>query len=156
MKYFSIIFILTFASALFSQDGKLMGIVRDENTGEPLVGANVVLQKTRMGTVTDQDGEFVIERIKPGDYKLTITYIGYQDYTKKVTIEPSKVFKLSANLKETPIRGKEVVVVATRAIEGETPAAFATLTRKDIQNSYFAQDIPVMLSQLPSTTFYSE
>jgi iron complex outermembrane receptor protein len=156
VKYFSIIFILIFASALFSQDGKLMGIVRDENTGEPLVGANVVLQKTRMGTVTDQDGEFVIERIKPGDYKLTITYIGYQDYTEKVTIEPSKVFKLSANLKETPIRGKEVVVVATRAIEGETPAAFATLTRKDIQNGYFAQDIPVMLSQLPSTTFYSE
>jgi iron complex outermembrane recepter protein len=156
MKFMAILFILFTTSALFSQDGKLMGVVRDENTGELLVGANIVLQKSGVGTVTDQEGEFLIDNLKPGVYIITISYIGYRDFRRKVSIESEKVFKLSVNLKESAIRGKEVVVVSTRAVEGVTPAAFATLTSKDINNGYFAQDIPVMLSELPSTTFYSE
>lgn len=156
MKFFSLFLILVLTTALFSQDGKLMGLVRDKTTQEPLVGANIILKNTKIGTVTDEDGGFIIDNIKPGVYSLIVTYIGYRDLKRIVTIEPGKILKLTVNLNETPIRGKEVVIVATRAVEGETPAAFTTLTKKDIENRYFAQDIPVMLSELPSTTFYSE
>ena len=58
------------------------GSVTDSN-GEPIIGANILVKGTSSGTVTDFDGNFVIEA--PGNGVLTISYIGY--LTQEVAIQ---------------------------------------------------------------------
>lgn len=49
-----------------------------------------------------------------------------------------------------------VVVVSTQAHERETPATFSDLTSRNLRDRYSVQDVPVLLSELPSITTYSE
>ena len=60
------------------QQGTIKGTVVDSN-GEPVIGANVIIEGTTTGTITDIDGVFMINA-KPGT-KLTISFIGYEAVT---------------------------------------------------------------------------
>ena len=54
-------FLLFFAMPLFAgETGKISGVIRDAQTGEPLVGVNVVVEGTVLGGTNDEDGLFVI------------------------------------------------------------------------------------------------
>ncbi|MFC1480731.1 carboxypeptidase-like regulatory domain-containing protein [Candidatus Neomarinimicrobiota bacterium] len=57
--------------------GKLAGRITDENTGDPLIGANVIIEGTSIGAATDINGYFVILNIQPGSYDVRINMIGY-------------------------------------------------------------------------------
>ncbi|MEK6566417.1 MAG: TonB-dependent receptor plug domain-containing protein, partial [Bacteroidota bacterium] len=58
--------------------------------------------------------------------------------------------------KDTVYYLSPVVVTATQAFERLSPVAFSDLTRLEIKQRYSVQDVPVLLSELPSITFYSE
>lgn len=62
-------------------DGKIIGKVSDEKTGETIIGAVVVVKGTANGTTTDYDGNFSIP-VAAGTYTLEIKYLGYQ--TKEI------------------------------------------------------------------------
>ncbi len=57
------------------------GVVKDA-TGEPVIGASVVVAGTTNGTITDFDGKFSLENVKPGS-SLTISFIGFSSQTVK-------------------------------------------------------------------------
>ena len=79
---FSLIILLT-ASPLFAQStGTLTGYVSDAKTGEPLVGASVLLEGTTRGASTDANGYYRINNIPAQTYNLTVSYVGYQSVTK--------------------------------------------------------------------------
>jgi len=63
--------------------GKIEGYVRDKDTGAPLVGAQVQVEGTRLGNVTNDDGYYFILNVPVGMRNITGTYTGYQ----KTTIE---------------------------------------------------------------------
>ncbi|MBI4647858.1 MAG: TonB-dependent receptor [Bacteroidia bacterium] len=71
---------------LFAQTGSIKGIVYEKETGEPIGYCNVVLDGTPYGVSTDIDGYFNLTKIKPGQYSLKVTYIGYNDYTEQISI----------------------------------------------------------------------
>ena len=50
----------------------------DKETGEPLIGANVMIDGTALGAATDIDGNYFILQISPGAYKIRFSMIGYQ------------------------------------------------------------------------------
>ena len=81
------------------------GIVLDEN-GEPVIGANVVVKGTAVGTVTDVDGRFSLK--VPEGAILTISYIGYIEQELKVGTSST----LNVTLREDTQALDEVVVVA--------------------------------------------
>jgi len=58
--------------------------------------------------------------------------------------------------KDTTYVLSPVIVTATQAKERETPVTFSDLNREQIRDRYNVQDVPVLLSELPSITFYSE
>ena len=60
------------------QQVKLSGSVADALTGEPLIGANVIIVGTDFGSATDVNGNFFILNIPPGNYSVKISYIGYE------------------------------------------------------------------------------
>ena len=57
--------------------GKMQGTVRDAQSGEALPGANVVIDGTQRGAVTDANGFFVILLVEPGTYSMTGSMVGY-------------------------------------------------------------------------------
>lgn len=65
----------------------LSGSVTDENSGESLVGVEVQIDGTDMKTYTDFDGKFSFENVKPGDCKLTASYISYEKESKKLDLD---------------------------------------------------------------------
>ena len=151
-----IVFLFLIAPLLYGQQSAIKGSIRDATNQQPLSGANIMLKEIHRGTTSDQYGRFVFQNIPAGSYTFIAKYLGYETFRTKITVTADKPSTIDVALKPTALLGKEVVVVATRAVQGETPAAFATLKQEDIKIRYFAQDVPALLSELPSTTFYSE
>lgn len=61
---------------LSAQVTKMSGIVLSKDDGLPIVGASVLIQGTTHGTITDVDGKFVLDNIKPTDKKVMVSFIG--------------------------------------------------------------------------------
>jgi hypothetical protein len=57
--------------------GTLSGTIEDEKTHEKLIGANVLVVGTNVGTVTDLDGRFVLDNVPAGTYSIRVSYMGY-------------------------------------------------------------------------------
>lgn len=88
-----------------NQTKRVSGTVLDA-AGIPVIGANVVIQGTTNGAVTDLDGHFIIEEVKVGD-KLHVSYIGYTDQVIAIT----GASEYTITLKEDSQSLEEVVVV---------------------------------------------
>ena len=156
-KIVFLILLTQLPALLYSQNPKVQitGTVLDSETLKPLQGANVVLFGTTIGSTTDENGNYILKNVPLGTLTISVSFIGFKTQQNEIWFNQNKS-NLNFKLEPTILRGKEVIVTATRAVKGETPVAFSTLTQEDIKVRYFAQDIPVMLSELPSTTFYSE
>lgn len=85
---------------------KYEGIIVDVNTGEPLIGVNVMLKGTTSGTVTDMDGRFIIDA--SSGQTLVISYIGYKN--KEIKLGNASLVKVE--LVEDSQALEEVVVTA--------------------------------------------
>ena len=60
---------------------KIIGKVVDQTSKLPLAYANVLLQGTTIGTVTDEDGSFELLNLCEKEYDLEISFIGYKSKT---------------------------------------------------------------------------
>ena len=100
-----LVFSLLIANSLHAQEDRVNGTVTDVTTGDPVIGASVVIEKSNVGTSTDFDGKFSI-KATTGDV-LVVTSLGYA--TKKITVGQSK--ELTITLQEDSSMLDEVVVV---------------------------------------------
>jgi len=89
---------------IVQQDGKCMGVVKDAS-GMTIIGATVMVKGTTNGTVTDLDGRFTLDGVKPGDV-IQVSYVGYKD--QNVTWNGGS---LNITLKEDTQALDEVVVI---------------------------------------------
>lgn len=80
--FFTFLLLIFSSVALFAQTGKLVGNVIDLETGEPLIGANIIIEGTNLGAATNVDGEYIILNVPPGTYTIIGKYIGYKDVTQ--------------------------------------------------------------------------
>lgn len=109
-----VLFLTLFSSFLFAQKNAIIsGKVIDKLTGETVIGATVNIEGTSAGTVTDIEGNFKLT-VVPGNYTLTIRYVGYDAGAVKVEAKANQVVTVEYAMeegKETSL--KEVVVTAT-------------------------------------------
>jgi hypothetical protein len=70
-----------FTNFTFAQTGKIAGKVFDGKTGEVLIGVKITIEGTVTATSSDYEGKFSLSNLKPGNYNLLVSYIGY---SKKV------------------------------------------------------------------------
>ena len=132
------IFLLTFFlnNNLFAQtSGKLSGQIVD-NEGNPLVGANVLIEGTTLGAATDFEGYYVIINVRAGIYTVRIGYLGYKtQIVENVRVSPDKTTTLDAILQPEIIEGEEVVVVAEKPlVESNQTSTVASINKEDIKN----------------------
>jgi iron complex outermembrane recepter protein len=136
---------------MFSQYS-VSGIVKDEN-GNALTGANVVIEHTYTGAITNLKGEFMLKGIQQGDHNLVISFLGFETVSKPVTVNNN--VSLDIQLSRKAFLADEVIVQATRAESG-TPVASSVVSQEDIHDQNAGEDIPFMLSLTPSAITTSD
>ena len=130
LKTLLILFILS--SHLWAKEFVISGFVRDKTSGEVLIGANVFIEGTSLGSATDQDGFYKITSIQEGSYNIKATYIGYKTSSDVINLEGDQNVKLDFNLNYTTIEGEEITVTAQA--KGQMDAINKQLNSKSIVN----------------------
>lgn len=105
-KILLFICLLTHIGVLMAQNtSQLKGVVKDAASGELLIGVNIQIENTGIGTVTGLDGDFSI--MAPSKSTIIVSYVGYK--TKKITLNGEMFLSVSLETDERVI--DEVVVV---------------------------------------------
>ena len=114
----NIICILILHQILFGgTTGKLSGTLIDKETGEPLIGCNIIIEDTYLGTSSNEKGEYALLNIPPNTYSIRFEMIGYKKLVNEgVTIISDKTTSLNGELVSSVIAGEEVVVVAEKKL----------------------------------------
>jgi hypothetical protein len=141
MKMLAVLLALFAASAFLyaAPAGKISGQVKAADSGEPLPGANVFLQGTKLGASSDLNGRFVIPIVPAGRYKLVVRYIGYQTKTVDIVVGEDQELKEVITMESEAVEG-EVIVVTAQA-EGQLGAINQQLASDKIANIVSEQRI---------------
>ncbi len=126
---------LATACPLLAQtSGTLSGIVKDAKTGEPLIGATVLLETTDLGTSTDFDGRFSISNIPPKTYNLITSFVGYATLVRyNIVVRSEGNPDLLIELEENASTLSEVVVTPNPfEKESNTPLSIQKLSQEEI------------------------
>ena len=148
----TLLFTLLLISFTTSLAANITGIVKDLDTQEPLLEAAVKLVTAKdstfiAGTTTDIDGKFTLSGVKAGKYILTVSYIGYAELEKPVTVGASNLRLGALNIKESSHMLGEVSVIAVK-----TPIKVMEDTVEYNADSYHTQPNAVvedLLKRLP-------
>ena len=140
MKYFfkgslSILLLTLLISIAYGgTTGKIAGTVTDKSTGEPLIGANVVVIGTSLGATTDIDGHFTILLIPPGIYTIQVSFVGYNKQTiTDIRVIVDQTARVNVQLEPSPIEIGETVVIAERnLVKPEIATSVVALSSNEI------------------------
>ncbi|MCZ6702664.1 MAG: TonB-dependent receptor, partial [Ignavibacteria bacterium] len=117
-RIFTILLVfLALPAVALAQSGQLRGTITDQETGEPLLGANVLVVGTTQGAATDLNGEYIILNLFADTYELRSTYIGYQAKTiQNVRVVAGLTSEINFQLAAEGIQVGEVVITAERPL----------------------------------------
>ncbi len=142
---------LSLTAAVCAAD--LSGRVVDRITNSPLAGVSVQTEDGRFGTLTDGAGEFRLAGLPEEKIRLVVKSLGYE-LLKDVF--PHDRGPLEIALTPVLLPGQDIIVTGDRARRRETPVAFTNITQREIENTYWAQDLPMLLTQTPGVYAYSD
>jgi len=145
--------LLILPALTFSQvDGIVNGYIYDSKSQLPLLGANVIIEGTEIGAISDENGFFQISEIKPQSYNLLVSYIGYQ--SKKIfniIIKSKGNQTLEIYLLESAQELDEVVLFESPFKKSkETPLSINTFSRVEIESYPGADnDVTKVVQSMP-------
>jgi Outer membrane receptor proteins, mostly Fe transport len=120
------------------------GIVLDEITGEPLIGAAIVDQNSKIASISDLEGNFTL-KIPSYDSEIEISYLGYISRKIPVSADMGTI-----KMKTDEIVLGDVVVTSSVAIRRKTPVAMSVIEQEQIEFKLSNQEFPEILKSTPS------
>jgi hypothetical protein len=106
--------------------GTIQGVLIDAETKSPLMGGNVILLNTSLGSATDENGQFKIADVPIGNYTLKLTYIGYKSVIKPdVIVKPDRITFVRAETRMATLEMEAISVSAGYFSETNDQAASA-------------------------------
>lgn len=127
------------APSAFAQTGRIAGVVVDAGTGDPLPGANVMIQGTSIGAASDVEGKFVIPYAPAGSQILVTSYIGYDRQEMPVEVVQGQQVDVRIVLSWAGIEGDEIVITAQA--QGQLQAINEQISARSISNVVSAERI---------------
>ncbi|NQU35531.1 MAG: TonB-dependent receptor [Bacteroidetes bacterium] len=117
-----------------AQQGVIRGFIYEEETGEPAMYCNAILEGTNFGGSSDVNGYFIISKIDPGNYTLNITYLGFDTVVENVKIKPGDIISRNFFLKKSSFKLETITISAERAAaRTETKTSVVRITPKQIK-----------------------
>ncbi|MGB3465796.1 MAG: carboxypeptidase-like regulatory domain-containing protein, partial [Cyclobacteriaceae bacterium] len=127
-KFYYLLFLLSPFMAM-AQTGTITGKIIDKETNEPLIGATVLVKGLSMGSIADLDGSYTIKDVPAGDQTVTITFVGYADISKKVTVRSGETTDLGTSSLGADVIGlKEVEIFSSVVEDRKTPVAVSAIS----------------------------
>ena len=145
--------LLVLPTLLFSQiDGSINGYIYDSKSQLPLLGANVIIEGTEKGAISDENGFFEITNISPKSYNLSVSYVGYQ--SKKIfniIIKSKGNQTLEILLVESSEELEEIILYESPFKKSiETPLSINTFSRVEIESYPGADnDVTKVVQSMP-------
>lgn len=130
----AICLLFSISTALAQQsNGKIKGTITTSE-GDPAAGVNVVLKSSKYGTVTNDDGTFELNRVKPNTYSLQISLTGYETTEQEVVVAESETANVNLQLKVSNKELQEVVINSKKSILSKKTDYVARMPLKNLEN----------------------
>ena len=154
MKNLIILFFLTTTLSAIVAQTTISGTITESGTGETLIGANIVIEGTTIGTITDVSGNY--ELTISNDATLIVSYTGFESQTLVVTNSGGTVTH-DFSLNSDALQLQDIVVTANRRSESlqSVPASISALTPLELRRSG-AREFRDYASSVPNVSFGSK
>lgn len=131
----------------------LRGNVKDKQSKEPLAGATIVVKEINRYAVTNDFGDFEIQKLPSGKYIMEIRFLGYKNLELELAVPTEE--RMNILLEEEVMMTDQVIVSATR-VNDKTPTTYSTINKATLQKQNFGQDLPFTLNWTPSLVTTSD
>lgn len=127
-------FLFTFLAAFSQQNnGKIKGTITTSD-GEEAAGVNIVLKNSKYWTISDDNGNFDFNRVKPNTYILQVSLAGYETLESEVIVAESETTEINLKLKVSNKELKEVVVNGKKSNLSKKTDYVARMPLKNLEN----------------------
>ena len=125
------------------------GLVADATTGDPVAGAALSIEGTRLRILTDGDGRFVLRGIPRGEHTWVIESLGYATWRQPLAVE--HLDQLRIGLMPRPVDLEAITVTVDRLEERRRLASYAvyTLARDELRSSSAIEAAELIRSRVP-------
>ncbi|WP_372933030.1 TonB-dependent receptor, partial [Mariniphaga sediminis] len=138
VKTLSVLILIVFNVSIMFAQSMVSGVVTDGNDGTALPSANVYVEGTTNGTITNLNGEYRL-LLGKGSYTIMVSFVGYTSQKEVITIVDGKATNLNFQLSPEPIMGEEIIVTAMQ--RGQRAAISTQLNAAGIINSVSEEQI---------------
>ncbi len=149
-----LIFFCVFSIIEVFAQGKIVGHVKSQATGEPLIGVNIIIRGTNIGAASDLNGDYVIVNVPVGSYSLQASMVGYTKIIKtNVVISLNQITRIDFDLQESTIQTQEIVVTAPRDIlHRDVSSSQIVVNDQQINNAAGIRTLQDFLNTQPGIT----
>jgi outer membrane receptor protein involved in Fe transport len=121
MRHLFIVFLLSILSLHIKAQqttATITGVIKDKKDNSELIGVSVLIKGTSFGAATDINGRFTIKNVKPGEYNLEISYLGYSKVVlTEIKVKAGEVRELSIQLQPAAVStGDDVIIIGKRPL----------------------------------------
>lgn len=156
MKSFvSFLALVWLLSDIHGQSGVIKGLITDATNNEPIIGATVTILNTELFAISEVEGTFIIENMKPGLYDIEVSYLGYETFSlSEIEVQGAKPTFLQINMRETSKQLEEVTIKASSFKKtSESPVSLKNIGVSEIRrNPGGNRDISRVIQSLPGVT----
>lgn len=121
--------------------GAITGYITDAASGEPLIGANVVINGTSIGSASDINGKYYIPNVNIGTYNIKISYIGYKNASANINVREKNIVNMNVPLSADNLVLDEVVVVTGDKYFEQKSTNTVKVTNSNMQNEIIYSDV---------------
>jgi hypothetical protein len=142
---------MLFPIVMLAQNGIITGKVSQKGNSFPVARASVFLGNSSYGTSTSETGTFTLNNVKPGQYTLVVTVLGYEDYTQTILVTGAPI-KLAIELAPKTIVLRDVVISSSS--EADWNRNYAQFKKEFIGTDENAKNCEVINPHILDFTYY--
>lgn len=121
-----------------AQTASIIGTVSDNTDQKKLTAIAVSIKENNKGTVTDENGRYEIDNLDAGDYTILFSFMGYESFSKKITLAAGETKKLNIALKYNLLNLSEITISASTTKQGENKMDLIAMQLQPLKS---AQDL---------------
>lgn len=147
-----------FCNTIFAQQnfGKIKGTITTSD-GELAVGVNIILKNSKYGTVSNEDGAFEFNRVKPNTYTLEVSLAGYETLEQQVTVATNETTPLNLQLTVSNKQLKEVIITNNKGKAFPKQSTYVSkMPLKNIENPQVYNIVSSELMKEQAITNYED
>lgn len=159
------IVIIGLSGSVLAQTGTIEGFVLDKKTNETLISAQILIDGTTKGTVSNIDGQYQLTNINPGKHFIKVSYIGYYPLLiESIVVGADKTTPLNIMMDASDVSIDELVVSAKRRSSSDetmitsiksSPLVVSSISGQQIQRSQ-DKDASEVVRRVPGITIIDD